>query len=49
MIYEQGINSTDFKTLDSKLKRANVEQLHFLKLVIDNELVKRNHQDGGLY
>jgi hypothetical protein len=48
MIIENGLNSIDWQTLNSKVKRANVEQLIFLKQVIDSELIKRTGQDGGL-
>jgi len=40
----RGLSSSDWKTVQSKVCRANIEQLYFLKQVIDQELVKRNNQ-----
>lgn len=44
MIIETGLNSEDFKSITSKIKRANVEQLTFIIEAIKTEIVKRNNQ-----
>jgi len=44
MIIEKGLNSKDWKELISKIKRANTEQLEFIKLSCDSEIIKRNKQ-----
>jgi hypothetical protein len=41
---QQGLDSEDWKAINSKVKRANVEQLIFLKGVIDTEIIKRTGQ-----
>jgi hypothetical protein len=41
MIVEQGLNSKDWKEVLSKVKRANIQQLEFLKSCINTEILKR--------
>lgn len=40
----QGLNKEDWLSVRSKLAFANVEQLIFMKKMIDDEMVKRNGQ-----
>lgn len=44
MIIEQGLNNEDWQTILSKIKRANIEQLIFIKSSCDTEIVKRKRQ-----
>lgn len=37
----EGLNSTDWLSVQSKIKRANIQQLQFLKLCCDEEIQKR--------
>jgi len=45
MMQRQGLNSYDWKEIKSKIAHANIEQLLFMKNMIDNEMVKRNGQE----
>jgi len=38
---EQGLNSKDWGVLLSKIKRGNLEQLTFLVLAVQEEILKR--------
>lgn len=44
-MYRQGLKSSDWLEVNSKVKLANIQQLQFLKSVIDDELIKRLGQD----
>lgn len=44
MMLSQGLNSQDWQEVNSKVKRANVVQLTFLKQVIDSEMLNRTGQ-----
>jgi len=41
MIIEQGLNNKDFQVINSKLQRANIEQLEFIKAELETEIKKR--------
>lgn len=44
LTYRRGLTSKDWQTVRSKVAHANIEQLLYLKQVIDEELVHRNGQ-----